>query len=376
MKKVSAPSRNFLFAILVSALSSMIIYGCAPKVYVNSYSDPEFKFSEIKKVAIVLENSNKINFKTDMLFAEMFTQAAVEKQRFFLVQKNYIKEKEVSNPDCRADVDGVLKIALTQCYPGSRTHFLPTSVGAYAKLVETRTGKMVWNMNYAYSSSSTGSSAPLIEEVMKIVVDRLVDSVPLKYTVPSIVGLEKHKDAAPEVIAEEPAPDKEEPVLVESPHPFENGPFLIHAASVRVERRDIAEEFIDRKTDGTLRLAILVDLRSKGLWYRLMIGRFKTHDACQSYLGNVKQSFEIDKDAHPVKLPFSLLISSGQDLASSRSIAKALRDKHFLAYLCPPAGKAETYDVLFGAYESEEEAAVQAKVIFQNNGILPKVISP
>ena len=60
MKNLVATSRNFLFAILVPTLLLLIICGCAPKIYLSSYSDPEYNFSEIKKVAIVLENIKRI----------------------------------------------------------------------------------------------------------------------------------------------------------------------------------------------------------------------------------------------------------------------------------------------------------------------------
>jgi hypothetical protein len=359
-------SRNLLFAVLLPALSLMIIYGCTPKICVSSYSDPEFDFDEIKKVVVVVPKNSKAN---GLLFAEIFTQTALERKKFFLIRKNYIPKKEISKPELRTEADAFLEIAVTHAYLGSRTYFFHTSIGTYAKLVELGTDKMLWNMNYTYKSAETGPSAPAIEEVMKIVVGKMIDAVPLKYTVPVLTVTEEPEgeepeDIAPEVILEQPAPAEKKFTIVEHVVPFKSDPYLIHAASVRVQRRDIAEEFIDKKTDdGAIRLAILVDLGSKGLWYRLMIGRFKSLDACQSYLENLEQSPEIHKDAHPVKLPFSLSISSGQGLIPSRRIVNALRRKHFLATLFPSAGKAEIYDVLFGAYESEEEAAIQAKKV-------------
>ena len=431
MRNLGATLRNFLFAILLPALFLIIIYGCAPKIYLSSYSDPKFNFSEIKKVAIVLEKSN-VTLRANLLFAEIFTQTALQRKKFFLVRGDYFLEDEISKPDLCTGADAFLKISLTHYYSGYRTRFLPTSIGAYAKLVETAPGKTVWNMNYAYSSSKTGPSAPMIEEVMKIVVKKLIDSVPLKYTVPSLTTLEERKDVLHKVITPPPkkvsevekdyskeiaalrsefadlkekvasldekiadleekvasldekrvpeiklkrsASDEEEPVLTESLTPFKSGPYVIHVSSV--QNRYFAEEFLDRKTtDGTIRLAKLVNLQSKGRWHRLLIGRFKSLDACRSYIRKSKQSGEIEKYARPVKLPFSLLISSRQALVPSQKMVQALRKKHLSAYLSPSAGKAETYDVLIGAYGSEREAARKAKILLQK-GISAKIISP
>ena len=129
------------------------------------------------------------------------------------------------------------------------------------------------------------------------------------------------------------------------------------------------------KPDGAVRVATLVNLHSKGRWYRFLIGRFKSLDACESYLQTLEQSFEIHKDARSVKFPFSLSISSGQALGPSQMMIEALRKKGFLAYLSPSAGRAVNYDVMIGAYESEEEAALQVNMLLQN-GISAEIVSP
>jgi len=364
-------SRNFFFAILLSGLSLMIFYGCAPKIYISSYVDPQFNFDEIKTVVVVSKDSNA----NGLLFAEIFTQISLERKKFFLVQKDYTSKKKISKLELQTQADAFLEIAVTHAYLGNRTRFLPTSIGAYAKLIQPETNKMLWNMNYTYSSAKTGPSAPAIEEVMEIVVRKIIDDVPLKYTVPVLAVTEQPEDIKPEVIPEQPEDIKPE-VVLEQPAPakekfttikvvpFENSPYLIHAASVRIQNSNSAERFIDKKTDdGTIRLTTLVDLGSKGLWYRLMIGRFKSLDACRSYLKNLEQSHDIHKDARPVKLLFSLLINSGQGLTSSQKIIDALRKNHFLAILSPSSGEAETYNIMLGAYASEEEAAIQEQKV-------------
>ncbi|NVL90792.1 MAG: SPOR domain-containing protein [Desulfobacterales bacterium] len=407
-------------AVLLFALFLIVIHGCAPKIYRSSYSDPEFDFDRIETMVIVLEDA-KLN---NPLFAEIFIQTAVERQRFTLIQENYVLEEEISKQELLAGVDAFLKISLTHCYPGFRTRFSPTSIGAYAKLIETGSGKTLWNMNYAYSSATGGSSAPMIEEVMKIVAKNLIDSVPIGATPFFAIieealeeeqleeqkdvlaeaetpKFEEHEDVlakaaalevepkveedyeekAPEIEPESPAPieqkdepAEQEPVLVEIP--FKNGTYLVHAASVRVKRKSAADEFINRKTkDGTTRLALLVDLQSKGSWYRLLIGRFKSLDACRSYIRKLKKGGEIDKDAHPVELPFSLLIRSGQESAPLQEMVNVLREKGFPSYLSPPVGTATAYDVMVGAYCSKKEAAKTARMLSQN-GYKAEIVSP
>lgn len=404
MKNSRTALWNFVFAILLSAPLLIIMCGCSPKTRITSYSDPQFNFGNIQAVAVVLEDV-KVNVRSDVVFAEIFTQTALEKKNFFLLQKEHIMEEDIPNPYYRTGPEGFLKIALTHCYLGSRTRFLPTSVGAYAKLVEPETGKVVWNMKYAYSSSKTGSSAPSMEEVMKIVAEKLVDSVPLTYTAPSSTMLDNWKNAlyrhgapsygnAPVVgngrsgeiatLRAELADLKENMAShdrnitppytgYETYEEKVSAPYFIHAASV--QNREFAEQFIDKKTnDNTVRMTIFVDLGSKGRWYRLLIGRFESLDACNSYIRKSKQRGMIDKHAHPVKLPFSLLISSGQGLSASQGTVNALRRKHFLASLSPSAGKADTYDVLIGAYKSKKDAARDAKMLLQK-GISAEIVS-
>ena len=407
-------SLNLIFTTLLFALFLIIIHGCAPKIYRSFYSDPEFDFDKIETVVIVLEDA-KLN---NPLFAEIFTQTALEKQRFTLIRENYILEEEISKQDLRPGTDAFLKISLTHCYTRFRTRFSPTSIGARAKLIEAKSGKMIWNMNYAYSSATGGSSAPMIEEVMKIVAENLINSVPVG-AIPLFAIMEElleeeqleeqndvlaeaetetpefeeqedvlaeaaalevepeveedYEEKAPEIEPESPAPIEQEPVLIEIP--FKSGPYLVHAASVRVKRKSAADEFINRKTkDGTMRLALLADLQSKGSWYRLLIGRFKSLDACRSYIRKLKKGGEIDKDVHPVELPFSLLIRSGQESAPLQETVNVLREKGFSAYLSPPAGKATAYDVMVGAYCSKKEAAKTARMLSQN-GYSAKIVS-
>lgn len=414
MINLKATSWGYPLALLLPAILLIVVYGCAPKAYLSSYSDRKFNPTEIKTVTIVLDNANANN----VLFAEIFTQIALERRKFFLARKDHIMQREMKKQDLRFVPDAFLKISLVSCHSGRRTYYYPTSVSAYAKLFEARTGRIIWKMNYAYESAKGGAYAPMIEEVMKIVAEKLIDSVPLTYTVPSVTALEKLRNVLPNVT--EPSPKKileaekdyskevtalrseiadlkekmasqdekrvseiklgksdsgkQQLDLLESLTPFKNGPFLIHVSSV--QKSDVAEKFVDRKTnDGTIHLATLVTLPKKGRWYRLLVGRFKTLNAAGSHIQKLKQSGVIGGYARPVKLPFTLLISTGQSLVSSQRKIQALRNKHLLAYLSPSAGNSETYDILLGAYGSEKEATQCAKIALKN-GISAKTVCP
>lgn len=377
MKKLRG---NYLFAILLSTMFLIIICGCAPRFYLSSHSDQEFDFSKIKKVAIVLEKTD-VSSESNLLFAKIFTQTARERKKFFLAQKEgYIPEEKISNQDLWKGADAFLKISLTHCHIGGyRSLAYSTSVGAYVRLVETGTGKMIWNTNYGYSSSRVGVFAPTAEEVMEIVAGKLIDTVPLKYTVPSPAASKKRETVILETTTIAPPPEEVRvyEIKEKSPTPFESSPYLIHVSSVSANKKYLDGSVIDKKTnDGTIRLATLVNLHSKGRWYRIFIGRFKSLDACQSYIQRSRQSGKVGAHARPVKLPFSLLVSSGQTLVSSQRTASDLREKHFMAYLSPTStGAAGTYDVLIGAYTTKTEAARKAKILLQK-GISTRIVSP
>lgn len=148
----------------------ILVCSCIPKIYLSSYSDTDYNPADIKKVAIVLEDLKTHPPPDSHLFAEIFVQSVIERKKFFIVGNE-------------ADADALLKIALTHANRGDRTSFLSTSVGAYAKLLDVETGRMLWNVNYAYTSIKTGPTAPVVEKVMKIVALKLIDLIPLQYTV-------------------------------------------------------------------------------------------------------------------------------------------------------------------------------------------------
>lgn len=185
-------SRNFKnpFLIILIALTFVIAgYGCSPKTYLKSYSDPTFNPKTIKTLVIVKGDTR---YAENYVFSQLFTQTAIERKKFFLVQDEYFPKRSVPK-SIRKNVDALLIIALTHIYNGNLSAYLPTSIGANIRLIEAKTGKMLWSTTYSYSSYGTGYYAPAIEEAIEFVSNKLIDSIPLEYTVPSPVAKKKSK---------------------------------------------------------------------------------------------------------------------------------------------------------------------------------------
>ena len=359
-----------LFTFLISGI------GCSPKTYISTYSKDEFNPQHFKKVTIVVDDIRG-NKQNNLLFAETFLKTALEKKKFSLSGENYVLKENLPASETLPDGNAYLEITLTHCYPGNQSQNFPTSIGAVAKVVEPKTDKMLWHINYAYASPKRGPSAPMIEDVMHIVAERIIESIPLENEGPKIAAYTLPKGVQNEISAPlinsgtiqttrsiQPQPtgfhktDQKVPMKASTPrrvfginpvktpsldlakrlakvsavHP--SSPYLIHVASVK--QRRLAEQFIDTKTDdGTVRLSCLVKLNPDKPWYRLLIGRFKDPDESRSFIQALKHKDKTGKYAKPLKLPYSLLISSKRPLEPSQKIVEALRKIDYMAYLSP-----------------------------------------
>ncbi len=176
------------YAKIIIVLPMLIFFlfaaaGCSPKVYHKTYSDREFNPQDIKKLIIVAGDTK---IRETYVFSEIFTQTASERKKFFLLHEEYLEKRDLKKSPFSKKADAFLVIALTHIYPGNLSLHLPTTIGANAKLIEPKTGKMLWNTTFSYTSSETGYFAPPIEEAMKIASDKLIDAVPLTYAEPSI----------------------------------------------------------------------------------------------------------------------------------------------------------------------------------------------
>lgn len=149
--------------------------GCVPRADRSSLSGDRFDFTAIKKVAVVLEDERGHN----PLFGDIFMESASEKMGPFLFQKEYVLREAIAETDLRKRVDAFLEITVTYSNEGFLTYGSPTTFGATAKLMETATGNIVWEKDYAYRSAAFGRSAPLIYEIMKLAADTILDSIPL-----------------------------------------------------------------------------------------------------------------------------------------------------------------------------------------------------
>jgi len=158
--------------------------GCASKADLSSLSDDRFDFTTIRKVAVVLEDKLGHN----PLFGDIFMESASEKMGPFLLQGKYVLRENIAETDLSERVDAFLEITVTYSNEGVLTHGFPTTFGASAELMETATGNIVWEKDYAYRSATVGRSAPLIHEVMKLAADTILDSIPLIEKGASVAG--------------------------------------------------------------------------------------------------------------------------------------------------------------------------------------------
>ena len=381
---------------IIGLILAALFTGCSStQEYVNTYADPALNPKDVSKVAIVMDDQ-RVTETYNLLFAGAFLKTALARKRFPLSSDNYIIKDTLSESAAPKNSDAYLEIALTHCYPGNQTDHFPTSVGAVAKLVDSKTHKTLWHMHYAYASPQGGASAPSVEEVMHRVADKIIAAVPLAPEKPTYAAYALDSSAGSEIAP--PAPkkaakntdsrqplkkrfsgfEKKAPAVahrITAPAPRNPaGAFMIHVASVK--NRDLAEQFIDKQpADGTVRLSTVVQLNPEKPWYRLLVGRFQTMDKAREHIRTLKQKNGSGAYAKPVKLPFSLLISADRPLAPSRKIVEALRKIDYMAYLSPSATAEKTFDVLVGAYASRKEADARAHLLL-TNGIPVKVVNP
>ena len=407
---VNAVNRTNRRGIALGLLVAAVLVGgtgCSPKTYISTYSADGFDPQYIKNVTLVVDDI-RVDKQHSLLFAETFLKTALEMKKLPLARNHYVLKENLPKSEAVPGGTAYLEIALTHCYPGAQSQNFPTSVGAVARVVEPKTDKMLWNINYAYASPGRGPSAPMIEEVMHSVAEKIIESIPLENAGPKIAAYTPPKSVRKEVSA--PVPNREKittgsprtdpKIPIEAPKPrrvfgidsgkpaepdlvkrlasvsmgHASSPYLIHVASVR--QKHLAERFIDTKTgDGTVRLSNLVTLNPDKPWYRLLIGRFKDPDESRSYVQALMPKDKIGGYAKPLKLPYSLLISSKRPLESSQKIVGALRKIDYMAYLSPSGESVNTYNVLVGAYGTENEAKERAELLL-SNGIQVKIISP
>ncbi|MBN2397191.1 MAG: SPOR domain-containing protein [Deltaproteobacteria bacterium] len=160
---------------ILLAAALLLPAGCAPRADRPSLSDDRFDFTAIRKVAVVLEDTRGHN----PLFGDIFMESASEKIGPFLFQKEYVLRENIAGTDLGERVDAFLEITVTYSNEGFLTYGSPTTFGASARLVETATGNTVWEKDYTYRSATSGRSAPLIYEAMKLAADTILDSIPL-----------------------------------------------------------------------------------------------------------------------------------------------------------------------------------------------------
>lgn len=210
--------KRFQLTVVPIVAALFLVAGCTPKIYLSSFCDDRFNFATVKKLAVVLENKQGQN----PLFGEIFMQEALEKRRPFLLQEEYVLHEDISGEGPWKEADAFLMISLLYGRQGTHASYSQTTLGVFAKLVETATGKTVWKMNYAYKSPEAAPSAPLIEEVMKVAANKILDCVPLVEGAASVAEADEPLESSKVFPARTAAPTETE--TAPSPKPAVKAP--------------------------------------------------------------------------------------------------------------------------------------------------------
>ena len=299
---------KFFFTIFIVSIVTITSYGCfSPKVYFKSYSDQKFNPNEIKKLAVVLDDTR---LAENYVFSKLFTQTAIERKKFFLVYEESIAKDQISN-EVKQNVDAFLSIGLTHIYHGNTSTYLPTSIGAYANLIEPKSGRMLWSANYSYSSEITGLDAPSIEEVMIIVSTKLIDSIPLEYFTPPPLA-KKTENVPKEIVAKKndvqqvvnPIQIKPDHVNTSAKNDFAQISLNVHNATLKLSiEGNIYREPDGSKINGANLEIIQKETKEpmtgdtlpkgantlKGKYYSVQVGAFRTREYAERRISFLKE---------------------------------------------------------------------------------------
>ena len=308
---------KFFFTIFIVSIVTITSYGCfSPKAYFKSYSDQKFNPNEIKKLAVVVDDTR---LAENYVFSKLFTQTAIERKKFFLVYEESIAKYQITN-EVKQNVDAFLSIGLTHIYHGNMSTYLPTSIGAYANLIEPKSGRMLWSANYSYSSEITGPAAPSIEEVMIIVSNKLIDSIPLEYFTPPPLaekqtkydGNKKTENVPKEIVAKKndvqqvinPIQIKPDHVNTSAKNDFAQISLNVHNATVKLSiEGNISSEPDESKINGANLEIIKKETKEpmtrdtlskgantlKGKYYSVQVGAFRIREYAEKRISFLKE---------------------------------------------------------------------------------------
>jgi hypothetical protein len=166
-----------------------------------------------------------------------------------------------------------------------------------------------------------------------------------------------------EVPAPPPAPIEQAPATV----PVARHPYVIHVASYRqsAPARGQVEELRARGADAFM---VLTRIPQKGLFYRVLVGRYSTLREAAENASRLKETVRLTHST-PLKLPYSV----GADIGNEAALVR----RGYRLRLIPGCSFEEEGrpTVVLSAYATSEEAAALAAALTKN-GIPARVVMP
>jgi len=153
-------------------------------------------------------------------------------------------------------------------------------------------------------------------------------------------------------------------------------PYAVHVASYRSEERAI-EDVTAWLQRGRHAFAVPATIPDKGLWYRVLVGRYATRKEASEQAAKLKVGEGLDY-ATPMTLPYVIEVSTFQTLTLAGFEEAKLQDSRYTPFIVPVPGKEEgsvRYKLFVGVFEEPDEAEAESRRL-REEGIANTVIRP
>jgi len=151
-------------------------------------------------------------------------------------------------------------------------------------------------------------------------------------------------------------------------------PYVVHIASFRSHDLALREVNILRRK-GYSAYEVLFEVKGEGGYYRVVIDRFSTEAEAKEFSRSIMRKKIIDY-GNPIKLPYSVKTGLYQDREEAYQQIVNLRKLGYSPYpLVDCVEKGCAYQVLVGAYESEENSLPMAERLTED-GVENSIVKP
>ncbi len=181
MSKLTRPYFFLLFMILITS-------GCATKT--NNYNYAAFEKSKPTSIVIIPPKNNSIEVNAPYIYLSTLTRPLAEKGYYVFpvfVIDYFLKENGLPTPAEMNGIpldkigehigaDAVLYITIEEWGQKYQVIQSVTKVRATLKLVDVKTGRLLWNSTAVAKESSGDGSGGLVGMLISAAVDQVVDS--------------------------------------------------------------------------------------------------------------------------------------------------------------------------------------------------------